>query len=168
MLQQLLREQGIASGLCAEQLCDGADVVARRRSDTGPDQLTELVLIEPLELDANGSAPDQIGNRGAEVFSLALGRIPVAGDEEHGSAGDMTNEVQQELQACRFRPVEIVEHEHERRRPRCPPNDVGCRLEQQVTSGPQVRSRETSRAGVGTNSCNCGARGSRSPPQLAV
>ena len=149
----LLDEERVAVGLAVqgadERRLGGGD--AERRDELGDLRLGQALELEALEHALAAHVGDQLEQR---VAGLELG-VAVGAEQEDAARLRRADEVPQQLQRRAVGPVEVVEHEHERR--------LRARLAEQ--RGDRVE--EAGPAGVGVARRRRRAAGPSSPNRIA-
>ena len=127
----LLDEERIALGLLVQGM---GECTRGAHPGPHPDELGGLGLAEPPEVELGGEAvPAQLAERVRERVP-ALGR-PVRADDQQARRVRGASEMAQQQQRRPVGPLEVVEHEQHRRRPRELDEQPHHRLEQPVALG---------------------------------
>ena len=110
---ELRQEERVAAG----QLGEGRGQLRRRRGAGGePDELAHLVGREPAEPDPDDAlGPGDVDERVGEARRHLVDRVAEGGDEQEARVGGAADEVPEEEQRRRVRPVDVLEHEQDRR-----------------------------------------------------
>ena len=148
--QHLLDEERVAVGV----LVHGADERRRRRvAGVRGDQRADVALVEPVERDPLDEAvAAQVGEQlGQRVRGPHLG-VAVGADDQQRRVARRAGDVAQQVQRAAVGPVQVVEHERERRPRRDLVEQRRDRLEQQVAPqlGVAGRGRRLRRAARGS------------------
>ena len=117
------------------QLRQDLDVGLLEGTGDGPEEPSELGVVEPGQADPPASAPLEVDERRAQLGGGVGFGVAVAGDQEHGGIDEGPAEVAEEEQRGGLGPVQVVEDEGERPVRRHPPEEVGHRLEQLMALG---------------------------------
>ena len=128
---QLRGIQRVPGRLVAQPFGKGVPPVTGRQRRRNRHEVGELDCVEAGELQSTTLPALEVGERETQLIGLPLARIPMAAHEKNRSVGERLRDVAQEQEGGRFRPLEVVEHQHQRSAGRDPAQQVGGRFERE-------------------------------------